>query len=680
MPARFNPCTQLAYRLLGTIAKTAGVLALTLSTRAQQTTPDLGNLSLESLSAMQITSVARKQQNLSDAAAAVFVITREDIRRSGASNIAEALRLVPGLDVAQIDANKWAVTTRGFNERYADRTLIMIDGRSVYSPLTSGVNWDAQETMLNDIDRIEVIRGPGATMWGANAMNGVINIITSNAGHSLGGLLVGRISIQDKQSGALRYGGRLGTSGSYRLYARYLDRMGTARPSGETAPDDWQHIRGGFRADWKLSQGKTFNLQGDIYTSRTGGTATNFISLSNPLGAPFADRQTDRGGDVLSTWTRSGEQVDTRVQFYFENVRRDQSNVLSESRQTFDLDTDQHYRAGTRNEASWGFNFRDNIDHTDGSFGLSFMPANRNLQLYGAYVQDEVTLIPARLKLTAGSKVEHSFYNGFAIQPNVRAILTASRQVAIWGSIGRAAATPSRIDTDVRFNEALVTVPGVGTVLYSHFGTAHLPPEAVVAYETGVRYAAHPKLSLDLATFVNHYSSLHTTEPGTPFMETAGMALHLVIPDYVSSNNYGTSRGAELLVTAPVTRSWKLSASYTAMLMSVRSSSASMDYTSAGDSESSSPRHQFQIHSMLNLPGKTEFDTALYYVGSIANGVVPSYTRLDLRLAWHVRSNFEVDLGGHNLLQAYHYEFDTDTLAKSEAVTRSAYIRSTWRF
>jgi iron complex outermembrane recepter protein len=653
---------------------------LTMAGKAQETTPDLGNLSLDSLASMEITSVSRKEQTLTEAAGAIFVITSEDIRRSGMSNIAELLRTVPGVDVAEIDANKWSITTRGFGERYPDKTLVLLDGRTLYSPLTSGVTWDVQETMLEDIERIEVIRGPGATLWGANAVNGVVNIITKTAKETQGTLISGAVAIQGRNSGATRYGGTLGSTGHYRIYGKYFDRDGSPTPSGGQAPDGWHDLHSGFRADWKVSGDTTTTVQGDLYRGRVGTTVPGLLSLSPPLTGLFIDKAITTGGNLLGSWTRTSDQLDSMVQAYFDLANRNESGVLAEFRRTFDVEVLERYHGANRHELIFGGDFRDNADRTVGSLNISFNPTSRDTQLYGAFCQDEIALLPNRLKLTLGTKIEHNFYSGIALQPDVRLIWISTERTATWMAISRASESSSRTDSDVRTNDNVSLAADGTIVLASTFGTEHLPPENVLAYELGSRWQPSSKLSFDLAGFYNHYSNRHTNEPGTPFFEDSPAPRHLVMPNYTASNISGETHGLELLAKTHPTNIWELSASYTLFEIHLHQSAASLDFDTAPESEGSSPTQEFQIHSLLNLPHKLEFDSALFHVGQLVGPGIKAYTRLDLRVGWRPTPAFELSGGGRNLLQAQHYEFGSGELVQAEPVGRSAYLKANWRF
>jgi iron complex outermembrane recepter protein len=648
---------------------------------AQKPKPNLSDISLDTLANTEITSVSRKEEKLSRAAAAVFVITQEDIRRSGVTCIPEALRMVPGLDVAQIDANKWALTSRGFNERFADKMLVLIDGRAVFTPLSSGVYWDVQDTMLEDIERIEVIRGSGATLWGANAVNGVVNIITKKAKDTQGGLVTAGGGSLERSSGAIRYGGALRGRGYYRIFVKYFNRDAFTGSLGHEAADNWNVLRGGFRTDWNLSSRDELTVQGDLYEGSAGQTVLGLVSLSPPTSGTFNDRTLMSGGNVLGRWHHtSSERLDTTLQAYFDQANRSQLAVLGEFVHTIDLDLEQHYTSGHRQDFVWGGDYRYKSDRTVGSLNISFDPVGRSTNVYGAFLQDEIALLPDRLRVTLGAKFEHNFYSGFAVQPNFRLLWTPRTHYAMWLAISRAAENSSRFDADIRVNEnAFVDANGV-TNLVSTFGTHHLPPEEIVAYELGQRGQVGQWLALDVAMFYNHYMHRHTLEPGVPFFEDNPPPLHLVLPNIIKSNISGETHGLELSTKFKVVSFWNLSVGYTWFEIHLHPAPTSLDLSTARHSEGSSPRHEFQVHSELNLPHELEFDTALYYVGRLPGPQVPSYTRLDARLGWRPAEPLEISVGLQNLLEPRHFEFGSGDLVSATQVGRNAYGKFTWRF
>jgi iron complex outermembrane recepter protein len=651
------------------------------STWGQQQKIDLTEASLETLLNTEVTSVAKKGQKLSQAPAAIFVITQQDLRRSGVTSIPEALRMVPGLDVAEIDANKWAITARGFNERYADKMLVLIDGRTVYTPLSSGVYWDVQDTVLEDIDRIEVIRGPGATLWGANAVDGVVNIITKKAQYTQGGLVTVEGGVQERDSGSVRYGGTLRDRGFYRIYAKYSSQEPSSQSAGQQAADEWDVLRGGFRTDWNLSRRDELTVQGDVYTGSEGQTVLGLISLSPPLSGTFSDRTHMNGGNLLGRWHRiSSTKFDTTLQAYFEPANRSQLGILGEYRHTFDVEFEQHYASGGRHDLIWGADYRYAADRTIGSLNISFDPASRSTNLYGAFLQDEIALLSKRLKITLGGKLEHNYYSGFAVQPNFRALWTASPRYALWTAISRAAENSSRFDADIRTNQdAFVNTNGVIT-LSSDFGTHHLPSENVIAYELGLRGLVTKWLIFDLATFYNQYSNRHTHEPGTAFLESDPPPLHEVLPTVTRSYITGETHGAELSATFEPASMWKVTTGYTLFEIHLHAAPSSQDFSTALESEGSSPRHQFQVRSQLNLPHHLEFDQDVYYLGPLAGPEIPRYTRVDARVGWRGAESWDVSVGGRNLLDPRHFEFGSGDLVSATQVGRSLYGKFTCRF
>jgi iron complex outermembrane recepter protein len=651
---------------------------------AQKSSTDVSTLSLEVLANAEITTATRKGEKLSDTAAAAFVITQEEIRRSGATSIPEVLRIVPGMDVAQIDASKWAITTRGFTERFTDKMLVMIDGRTIVTSLSSGVNWDIQDTILEDIERIEVVRGPGASVWGANAVNGVINIITKTAKDTQGVLVTEGGGSQEGETAAARYGGAAGSLGFYRLSAKYIDRDAHQDSSGDRAADNAHVLRGGGRADLKLSARDDLTISGDLYSGNEGQTVPGLITLTPPPGGRFTGAFNDRtkvsGGDLLARWHRvSSDRFDTTVQMYGELANRTEKGLLSEFQHNFDFELQQHLVRG-RHDLIWGGDYRYSTDRTLGSLNISFIPPNRATNLFGAFLQDEISLVPDRLRLLLGGKLEHNSYSGFALQPSLRLLFRPRTRSTVWLGISRASENSSRFDADIRVNEGAFVGPnGVVTVL-SSFGTNGLPPENVVAYEFGYRELVSKWLAFDLSTFYNQYTNRHTQEPGIPFVEDTPGPVHLVLPTVTASNLRGETHGLEFSTTLKASDIWKLSASYTLFEIHLHTLASSQDVSIAEESEGSSPRQQFQIHLALNLPHKLECDTAIYYVGRLPGPQIPQYTRVDVRVGWRPKGPMEMSVGLQNLLDPRHFEFGSGDLVQATQIGRNAYGKMTWRF
>lgn len=646
---------------------------------AQERPTDLTQMSIEDLMRIEVTSAGKKEQKLSQTAAAVYVITQEDIRRSGATSIPEALRLAPGVEVAQINANVWAISIRGFNFRYASKLLVLIDGRSVYSPLFSGVFWDVQDTLLEDVERIEVIRGPGATLWGANAVNGVINIITKRASDTQGGLLTAGGGTYDRGFGGIRYGGTLGAKASYRVFAKYLKRSNLADALGKDAHDSWDMLRSGFRSDWVLSERNSLTLQGDIYH---GAELEHFafVLLSPPFSQTVIDDTHAGGGNLLLRWKHllaGGSEM--ALQLYYD--RTDHASVSERQiHDVFDLDFQHHIRLLGRHDVVWGGGLRSTHEKTRGSFDVSFDPPNRTLWLFSGFVQDEITLLPDRFRLTLGSKFERNDFTGLEVQPSLRLLWTPHPRHALWAAVSRAVRTPSVGEQSVRLNAAAFPDGGGMPALVAFFGAPRFQSEDLLAYEFGYRVQPRKQFSLDLAAFYNIYHHLASAEPALPFLEISPTPPHLVFPIQLGNRLRGTAYGVEVAASYAPVRFWKLSGSYSWLRSQLRPDAANPSISSLslpGDN----PQHQFQLRSSLSLLRNFEFDTSLFHVTPLTAQGIPDYTRLDARLGWHPAERLELSLGLQNLLDARHPEFpSTLGIQASAQVKRSFYGKVTWRF
>jgi iron complex outermembrane receptor protein len=627
---------------------------------------------------IEVTSVSKKEQKLSRVAAAVFVITQEDIRRSGATNIPDLLRLVPGLDVAEIDANTWAISARGFNDVYANKLLVMIDGRSVYEPAFGGVFWDVQDVPLEDIERIEVIRGPGATVWGANAMNGVISIITKKAKGTRGSLLKAGSGSETTAQGLVQYGGDLPGHGFFRAFGQYSNDSSLFLPSGQLGADAWHMPHGGFRSDWDLTGKDSLTLQGDFLDSREGGTVDSFISLSPPFQRVFNDLVADRGGDILGRWDhRFSDRSETSLQMYYDGGRRIQFGAHAD-RDTFDLDFKQHAALGSSHDLVWGFGYRLDDSYVRPGYSISMLPPGSTDNLLSSFVQDEVH-VSNSLWLTAGSKFEHNSYTGFEYEPSVRLLWSPSDRQAAWAAISRAIRQPTLEDVDVRFNRFAFPTPNGLLALVSVLGERHVKSEELLAYEAGYRAQASRRISADLSAFFNVYDHLRTYEPAPPFLESTPSPLHLVVPQVISDRMHGDTYGAEISSALRVFDWWRVSPGYAWLKMNLYPDAGRLDTTSplqVGDS----PRHQFQVRSEFRLPHAWELDTALYYSGRLPSLLVPSHTRADVRLAWHPAKSLELSLVGQNLLDPRHLEFVPPGILLSTEIPRSVFGEIRWWF
>ena len=641
------------------------------------TASSLADLSIEQLMNESVTSVSKRETKLADSPAAIYVITQEDLRRSGAINIAEALRMVPGLDVARVDANKWAISSRGFNGLYANKLLVLMDGRSSYTPINAGVHWDTQDTMLEDIERIEVIRGPGASLWGANAVNGVINIITKSAKETQGTLITGGGGTEERGFGEIRYGGKINDKTYYRAYAKYFNRDATEDIAGRREEDGSEMFQTGFRVDWEPTVQNILTFQGDYYKGKVGG---EFPGNQLDLSQRVLDNFDLSGGNLLGRWKHTFyEDSDLTIQTYYDRVDR-QSPNQREVIDTFDIDAAHRFPLGGWNDVIWGLGYRLIGDHNLSASLASFDPNSANRQIASAFAQDEIKMIPEKLRLILGSKFEHNDYTGFEIQPNARVVFTPDKKETIWASVARAARTPARYERDMFFK--LGSSPGGGGVPPTELdllGNTKFKSETLLAYELGYRLEPRPNLALDLAGFYNVYDNLSTAETGTPSFVFNPPPPHVSVPVQLANNMRGETFGVELAANWKVTDYWKLGASYTWLKMHLRLKPGSNSATSTL-AEGDNPQSQFQLRSYLDLPGNFQFDTAVYYVDALSHQNVPRYVRLDLRLGWHPVKNLELSVAAQNLLDKRHPEFGTSTGAQATQIQRGVYGKVTWHF
>jgi iron complex outermembrane receptor protein len=637
----------------------------------------LGDLTIEQLMNVEITSVSKREESLLEAASAIYVITGEDIRRSGVTSIPEALRMAPGIEVARINGNRWAISARGFNGEFANKLLVLMDGRTVYDPAFSGVYWDVQDTMLEDLDRIEVIRGPGATLWGANAVNGVINIITKRAADTQGLLLTAGGGTQEIGFGGVRYGGTLGTRVQYRLYAKYFDRGAQAPALGIPASDGWDVGRGGFRFEWEPSPAGTVTLQGDWYRGEEDETLVE-RQLTPPFQALEVAHAHVDGRNLLARWhSVFGERSDATVQAYYDHTARRDSD-LGEDTDTVDLSLEHHVGLGVH-DVVWGLGYRWVSDAFDNTFEAALHPTARRYDIFSGFVQDQVPLVTDRLRLTVGTKLEHNAFSGFEIQPSASLVWTPRPRHAAWVAVARAVRTPARTDRDLRFVFSTFPTENGPPGLLVAEGNRDFESEELVSYELGYRVRPWDPVFLDVAGFYDVYDDLSTGEPGAPRV-VADSVPHLEFPIQFANKAHGHTYGVETALSWQVVPRWRLMLASTFLRMHIELDSSSAD-TFAKGMEGNSPQHQFHVRSYLNLPGNLEFDTALYYVDNLPNQGVPSHVRLDARLGWHPIDVLELSLVLQDMLHERHLEFaNRSGLVEPTEIERSIYGKITLRF
>jgi iron complex outermembrane receptor protein len=664
------------------VAAPFALLLLSASTAQPQSSPStaLADDSIEDLMNVEVTSVSRKEQKLSRTAAAVYVISQEDIRRSGATNIPDLLRMAPGVDVAQIDANTWAISVRGFNDRYANKVLVLIDGRTVYTPTTSGVYWDQLDVPLVDIDRIEVIRGPGGTVWGANAVNGVINIITKNSKDTQGGVVSAGAGSQGTGQGLAQYGGKIGQSGTYRLFGDYLNQGNLTASDGRSeAADGWHMLHGGFRSDWTLSSDDSLTVQGDFLETGEGQTIAVVFANQLPLQRTFNDAVDVGSGNLLTRWNHilTGGS-DISLQVYFDRYNRYDEGV-HEALNTLDIDFQHHLRLGARNDIVWGAGYRVTADnHTDG-YGKAYVPLSRTNNLFSTFIQDEIALTPS-LWFTLGSKFEHNAYTGFEYEPGVRLLWQPTQRQAAWVSASRAIVQTSREEADLMIDQYTFPTQGGGFGVAEVLGNPDAKAEQLYDFEAGYRVQVNKPFSLDIATFSSYYHNLSDVVPEDPFFTADQGPPHLVLPYVFEYIGRAHTYGAEAAGTWSVSRRWRLSPSLSAIHLT---SSNNDGATNVSEDEDNTPEFQAQIRSSLDLPKNIDWDISVDHVGRLrdgGDGAVPAYNRVDTRFAWRLGEFTEFSVVGQNLLTPLHAEFHNEYELRRTLIERSVFGKITWRF
>ena len=636
----------------------------------------LTQLSLAQLGNVEVTTVSKVPEEIRRTPAAVFVLTQDDIRRSGATSIPEVLRLVPGVEVARIDSVKWAVGVRGFGSRLSRSLLVLMDGRRVYTPLFAGVYWEVQDTLLEDIDRIEVIRGPGGTVWGSNAVNGVINIITKSAEATRGLLVSTGGGNLDQGFLNFRFGSGNAGNFNYRVYGKGFTR-GPQFHADNRNFDDWRMGQGGFRTDWNLRDHDTLTVQGDLYQAEAGGKLG--VSTLTPPAVSVIEQNADlAGGNLLARWQRvlpSGNGF--QVQAYYDRTNRTDIN-FAEVRDTFDLDF-VHHRRGWRQNVIGGLGARFSASDTSQIVPtVVFTPNQFTDQVYSAFAQDEITVLRDRLWLTVGSKFLRNNYSGWEFQPTARLLWTPSSNHSLWASFARAVRTPSRVEEHLRFTSLfLPSLPGYIRLT----GDGGFTSEELMGYEWGYRSTLHPALFVDVAAFFNDYDDLLSVEASTPFLEieTAPPAFRVILPVLLRNGLFGQAIGGEIAPTWAPRDWWRLKGSYAFLRINLTNKPGSVDGSSATSIEGSSPRHQVVVQSLLDLPGNLNLDSTYRYVSALPTLAVPAYSTADVRFGWRVAGQLDFSLVGQNLLQPHHAE-SAGNPGPLVGIKRSVYAKLTWTY
>ena len=646
---------------------------------------DLTSLSLEDLMNVEVTSVSKKKESIAIAPAAVTVINQDEISRSGFSTIPDLLRLAPGVDVGRINSYAWAVGVRGLNDQFNNNLLVLQDGRSLYSPLDAGTDWNTVDYMLADLDRIEVIRGPGGTLWGANAVNGVINIISKDSRDTQGWLLDSRASNDDSDL-SVRYGGRVSDDTTYRVYLKTKYNNELDDTSGDNAGDQWTSLRGGFRMDKHPSTDDTFTLQGDVGDNRIRAPYDVPI-MTAPFSQLTLDDRNDATGNVLGRWNhRFSDKSDLSLQMYYDYLAW--NYVGSHYYQnTLDLDFHHRFQLGQRNEVTWGLGYRFMNSDIETIDLLSADPPTRNDKLPSAFVQDTFTLEPNRLFLTGGSKFEHNDYTGFEMEPSGRLLWTPNKENSVWGAVSRAVVTPSRLENDVTIPAAFVPIStGNGSTTLGKveiIGNPNFQSEELTAYELGYRVEPRKDVSIDIALFYNNYNKSRSITAEAPIPGSP-----IVLPSTWSNLIAGDTYGSEISATFRVADNWRVAASYSLLEATFWSNTgpggavaASSAAPSTSTDEGSAPQNQAQIHSYLDITRNLQFNASVFYVGDINRYDIPGYISTDLNLVWKPKESMECSIGVMNLFDNHHPEYGvTSDQGIASETPRTLYVQMSYKF
>lgn len=653
------------------------ILGALLPGQVQTSSPssdELNGMSLEQLTQITVSSVSRRNQQLSRVAAAAYIITEEDIRRSGATSIPELLRRVPGLQVARIDSSKWAVSSRGFNGRFSNKMLVLIDGRSIYNNEDSAVYWENNDIFLENVERIEIIRGPGATMWGANAVNGVINVITKKASATQGGLVLLSGGGDEKGSGAVRYGGTAGKTVSYRGYTKFSQRRRFLDSSNRPAHDKWDSVRGGGRLDWNPTERDQVSFWGDLHH----GTAEQSMKTlwMIPGMALAEDHIRTSGGFGMGRWEHTLRSSTVALQGYYSAEHRAEW-IATGTMRTVDLDFQQSLTWKDRHDLVWGAGYRQFRDVVVGP-NPPLQPPSRTNHLTNVFLQDDFSVIPDRLVVTLGSKILHNSYTGVEVQPGARLMWTPSRRQSYWAAISRAVRTPSRRDRDLVLDFPAPQQGPLPTVLQLR-GNPSFQSETVLAYEAGYRAQIGKRFSLDVASFVNRYDHLEVVLHSSPIVRQEYGSSLMIIPIIFANGAHGNSRGIETTLSWDPSKRWRLQAGH-----------AWIDGRFHGMTDGGTdsyqrtnwlvPKNTFSLHSSLDVTRRLSFDSTVYYVSRLPYRDVGQYARIDSRIIWKIGESGELSGGFQNMQSPRHLEYSMEEYTAVSQVPRTADLRFRWQF
>lgn len=629
----------------------------------------LKELSLAQLASLEVTSSSKEPEEVWKTPAAIYVLTQDDIRRSGATSIPEVLRIVPGVEVSRLSSNSWSIGIRGFGNAFSRSVLVMIDGRSVYTPLFAGVYWDVQNVLLQEVERIEVIRGPGGTIWGSNAVNGVINIITRNAAHTRGSYAAYSAGNIEQSSGALRYGASYTDRFNYRGYAMGFGRGPEFHPGGVNY-DDWQLGQAGFRTDSNLTARDTLTFEGDLYKGSVGQQVG--IGVISPPAQHIVNGVQDvSGGNLLAQWHHNlSDTSDLQLQAYYDRTYR-LGPQLGESRNTLDVDFIHHFFLTQRNEIIWGAGARWSPSNlTEVVPTALFVPARQADNLYSTFVQDQIALLQNRLWLTVGSKFEHNIFTGWENEPSARLLWTPTSHQSVWAAVTRAVRTPSRVDEDLELTGlAAATNPPVFICVCDN---GKYLSETLLGYEAGYRKLVTSRFYVDLSLFHNKYNDIGDFGDASISMEASPPPPYILVSVPFANRIMGSTNGGEIAPDFRVNKNVELRAAYSYVSLDLEDRITRKKSATALSDETASPHNQVTLQALLNLPMRLEFDPTFRYVSALPADQAPAYSTADARLSWRFAPNLTLSIAGQNLLQPRHAEMSP------VLVERGAYAQITW--
>ena len=632
---------------------------------------------------IEVTSVSKKAQRLSSTAASVFVITAEDIRRSGITGLPELLRLAPGVHVARLSSGSWAVAIRGFNDEYSNKLLVLVDGRSVYNEYYSGVFWDTLNIPVDDIERIEVIRGPGAAMWGTNAVNGVINIISKSAKVTAGLMISGGAGSAANSTADLRYGGEAAGM-SYRVGAQNTEYDPFQILASPSPSRGWINRSGDFRVDWNFSGKDSLEVSGGLYETSLGIVVPNG-TIASPNAQPADDRIDTNGGNVVARWRHVvSETSSIEVHFSYSHLVLNDPQIRNDIR-TLDYGFEQHARLGSRHDLIWGATFRDDDLLSVPTPSLRLNPMNASRDEIAVFAQDEIALVPDKLRLIVGAQISHTETLGYAVQPTGRLLWTPSLTLSTWIAVSRAERTPSLSDTGLDYYEPPIAVPSGSPTVPSLLTVPHVMgnpkerSETVLAYEAGQRVQASRQISFDLSTFYNIYDHLTSLTPGTPVLLFSSGVPYLEIPLATTNQRHGESYGADLAATWAASSRWRLTGGYNWLRVETHDYAG---YTGVDlvRTSSATPHHLWQARSNFDLTRRIQIDAALFYTAAMLQTEIPQHLRGDLHISWRPIPKVDFSIGVQDAFQANHVEYESTRFHQISQVPRNFYGKVTWRF